>query len=476
MREDNASMNGPENGAATAAAGHAGMLPSERRAAGGLALIYACRMLGLFLIFPVFSLYAGDLDGATPLLVGLALGIYGLTQAALQIPFGMLSDRFGRKPVIAAGLLVFVLGSLVAAGADSIYGVVAGRALQGAGAVAAAIMALAADLSREEQRTKMMATMGMSIGLSFVVAMLAGPLLASWLDLSGLFAVTALLAALAIAVLYALVPTPRSSSRHRDTQASPGQFGALLRDPQLLRLDVGIFVLHLVITASFVAVPLALRDAGLSSTEHWQVYLPALIGSVAVMIPAIIYAEARRRMKPVFVAAVAGIVIAELALALLSGTIYGLFAALLLFFCAFNVLEASLPSLVSKLAPPDRKGSAMGIYSSSQFLGAFCGGLLGGGLFGAFGAGGVFYACALLALAWLGLAASMRQPPHLSSYLLRVGPQAGEAADRLADQLCAVPGVAEAVVVAEEGVAYLKVDKRALDEAALRRFGVNPAA
>jgi predicted MFS family arabinose efflux permease len=452
------------------------MYPAERRATLALAGVYAVRMLGLFMILPVFALYAEGLEGFTPLWVGLAIGIYGFTQAVLQLPLGMLSDRIGRKPVIVAGLLVFALGSVIAALADSVQMVVLGRALQGAGAVAAALMALAADLTREEQRTKAMAMIGASIGLAFAVALVLGPVLAAWVELSGIFWLTALLALCAVALVIWVVPRPTRLSHHRDAQATPTQFGAVLADPQLLRLDFGILVLHLVLTANFVVIPLMLRDQGaLAPAQHWLLYLPVIGGSFLVMLPFLLLAERRRRLKPVFVAAVALLAIAQLSFVWDQHSFFGLAISLFLFFTAFNLLEASLPSLVSKVAPPDRKGTALGIYSTSQFMGIFLGGLLGGAAYGAFGFPAVFLGGTVLIGVWLVLAATMRRPRFLSNFLLKVGPVDAGAAGALVRELTRVRGVAEAVVVAEEGIAYLKVERHALDRERLREFSVNPA-
>lgn len=447
------------------------MTASERRATWSLAAIFSTRMLGLFMILPVFALYAQHLEGSTPALMGLAIGIYGLFQAILGIPFGMISDRVGRKPVIVAGLIIFAIGSVVAAEASSIWGVILGRAMQGGGAIAAVVMALAADLTREEHRVKSMATIGASIGLSFTAALIAGPLLNKWIGVPGIFWLTALLGLAAIAVLYLWVPQPVQSKMHRDAEAVPAYFGAVLRDPQLLRLDFGVFALHMLLTASFVAVPIAMRDhAGLAADHHWMVYLGVMIVSIAVMIPFVIIAEKRRKMKQIFVGAIALLAVSELVLMAEWHTLAGIIFGLLLFFIAFNLLEATLPSLIAKITPPDKKGTAMGVYSSSQFFGAFCGGALGGWLYGVAGFTWVFGFCAMVAIVWCGLAATMRQPRYLSSQLLHVGEMSPSEAELLAQRLARVRGVAEAVVIVEEGVAYLKVDKAILDIDALREF------
>jgi len=354
------------------------MLVTEKRAAFSLSLVYAFRMLGLFMILPVFSLYADDFSGATPVLIGLAIGIYGLTQGLFQLPFGFLSDRFGRKKIIVAGLLVFAIGSVVAANADTIYEIIAGRALQGLGAIAAAVMALAADLTREEVRLRVMAFIGMSIGLSFMISMVIGPLLAARYGLPILFWITAGLALAGILVIIFITPQPRSQGFHRDTQLSLGDVGKVLKNPELLRLDLGIFVLHLVLSATFVVFPLVLRDSfQVAESLHWKTYLPVFALSVVVMVPMIIVAEKFRKAKSMFLLGIAIVLIAELGLAG-AKTYEWIFAMLVLFFAGFNFLEASLPSLVARIAPADMKGTAMGLFSSSQFLGAFCGGVIGG--------------------------------------------------------------------------------------------------
>jgi MFS family permease len=446
------------------------MTKTERRAALSLAGIYSFRMLGLFMILPVFALYAQGLVSSTPALIGMAIGIYGLTQGVLQIPFGLLSDRIGRKPVITAGLLLFALGSVVAAMSTDIYGIIAGRALQGAGAIAAAIMALAADLTRDEHRVKVNAIIGMSIGTSFSVAMVAGPILDKWIGVSGIFWLTSVLAIGGILILLFSVPSPVQSRLHRDAQTVPEQLKEVIRDSQLLRLDFGIFTLHLVLTSVFVVVPLMLQTEGVMNDRQWEIYLPVMILSIFAMVPFIIMAEKKRRMKQVFVGAIVVLVVAVTGLMLSQGSLFETAFSLWLYFAAFNLLEASLPSLIAKVAPPQSKGTAMGVYSSAQFVGVFIGGAMGGLLHGRYGISGVFLFDIAVLLVWLYLAATMRSPRYLSSYILRVGPLDAAQARELSNELTAVQGVAEAVVLVEDGTAYLKVDSKALDEAALRRF------
>ena len=438
----------------------------ERHAGISLALIYAFRMLGLFMILPVFAIYAEDLPEATPMLTGLALGIYGLTQAVLQIPFGMLSDKVGRKPVIAGGLLIFAAGSLVAASADGIYGIIAGRALQGAGAIAAALMALAADLSTEEHRMRMMALIGMSIGAAFAVSMVLGPVLNELIGVSGIFAGTAVLAVMGIGILYLFVPDPSESHFHRDAELQTSSLKAVLKTVDLLRLDVGIFTLHFVLMSVFLVIPLELRDdAGLASSQHWQLYLPVFIVSVILMVPFILLSERKDLMKPVFVGSIAALIVAVLGL--LSGrdlTTITIF--LLLFFTAFNLLEASLPSLVAKTAHADQKGTAMGVYSSSQFMGAFAGGAAGGLAHNIWGIDGAYTVALLMLSIWLMIAVFMKKPGNLSTYLMKV-------ADVTEQELLAITGVIEVTIIKSEGVAYLKVNKSILDEKKLTSMAVD---
>jgi MFS family permease len=383
------------------------MSPEERRAGASLASIFALRMLGLFLILPVFSVYAKTLPGGDNLaLVGLALGAYGLTQAFFQIPYGIASDLWGRKLIIVIGLVIFAFGSFVAAWAPDMHWIIVGRVLQGAGAISAAVTALAADLTREEHRTKVMAMIGSSIGLVFALSLVGSPLLYGWIGMAGLFSLTGILALLAIVLLLKVVPAAPTLLGHKKLPLRQ-----VLFDADLLRLNLGIGLLHMVQMAMFVVLPHALvNHGGLAATAHWKVYLPAVLVSFAVMVPAIIAAERKDKMRPIFCGAVALLVVVQLGLLFFGQSLWTLTLWLLLFFVAFNILEATLPSLVSRTAPPAAKGAALGIYNTTQAVGLFIGGAAGGYIAQHFGDNAVFAAGAGLMVLWLVVANSMNFP------------------------------------------------------------------
>lgn len=385
------------------------MTPTERRASGSLATVFAARMLGLFLVLPVFALEAARYPGGDdPALIGLAMGIYGLTQGILQIPFGMASDRFGRKRVIVLGLLVFAAGSFLAAAAGSLTWLIIGRALQGAGAVSAAVTALLADQTRDEVRTKAMALVGASIGLMFALSLVAAPLMASHIGLAGLFAVTGLLALSCIAVV--LWWTPAEPVLHKNVPR--GSLAEVLSHTPLLRLDVGVFILHAVQLAMWVGIPALLVAAGLAKEDHWQVYLPAVLASFVVMGMTLFPLERRGYLRAVFLASIGLVTLVQLGLLLAvpRPQVAVLAFFLFVFFCGFNVLEATQPSMASRVAPPHARGAALGVYNTLQSLGFFAGGAVGGWLAKNVGWQGLFGACAALMLLWLVVAWPMRAP------------------------------------------------------------------
>jgi MFS family permease len=384
------------------------MSPQELRAGASLAGIFGLRMLGLFLILPVFAVHAPQLAGGDNLtLVGVALGAYGLAQAVLHLPFGMASDRWGRKPVIVLGLVILAAGSFLAASATDIWTAIAGRTLQGAGAISSVVVAFAADLTREQHRAKTMGMIGAMIGFSFALSLVAAPALYRSIGMGGLFVLTGALALGAIGVLALLVPPAPPRPAARQAQAG-GALRTSLLDRELMRLNLGIFVLHVVQMAMFVVVPPLLVAAGLPLADHWLVYLPVVLASFALMLPPVLHADRRNAARPVMIGAIALLVAVEAGFAVAGARLAVMAALLLVFFAAFNVLEALIPSLVSRIAPAHTRGTALGVYNTSQSLGLFVGGLAGGWIAGRYGAAAVFGACAALALAWLALAIGMR--------------------------------------------------------------------
>ncbi|NRO94628.1 MFS transporter [Paraburkholderia sp. NMBU_R16] len=383
------------------------MSAPELRATVALAGIFALRMLGLFMIMPVFSVYAKTIPGGdNVLLVGIALGAYGVTQSMLYIFYGWASDKLGRKPVIAAGLLIFAIGSFVAAIGHSMAWIIVGRVIQGMGAVSSAVIAFIADLTAEEHRTKAMAMVGGSIGISFAVAIVGAPIVFHWVGMSGLFTLVGVLSVLAVGVVLWIVPDAPKPVHVR------APFAEVLRNVELLRLNFGVLVLHATQTALFLVVPRILESGGLPVASHWKVYLPVMGLSFVMMVPAIIAAEKRGKMKPVLVGAIGLILFGQLLLGTAPHTILTVAAILFVYFLGFNILEASQPSLVSKLAPGTRKGAAAGVYNTTQSIGLALGGVVGGWLMKSAGPNAVFFACSGLVLGWLIIAANMKTPPR----------------------------------------------------------------
>ena len=441
----------------------------EKRSAMALASVYAIRMFGLFTLLPVLSLFGRDLPQATPLLIGLAIGIYGFTQALLQIPLGMLSDRWGRKRVITLGLLVFTLGSFYASVTNDIYDLIIARALQGAGAIAAVIMALVADLSREQQRTKMMAFVGASIGGSFILALVAGPVLAAWVGVPGLFQIITLSGLVGILLIWFAVPAePAVAVTPRKVRLV-----SVLADTELFRLNSGIFVLHLLLTAAFLVVPLMLQDQlGLAKADHSWVYLGVMLASFVVMVPLIIIAERQHRHKQIILVAAGLMLIALLVLGTLPVNLLIFLALLWIFFIGFNVLEASLPSWVSKRAPGEHRGVTMGVYATFQFLGAFVGGAAGGYMYGQGGAQAVFIMGAVLISVWFVVAFGLKSPKKLQQQTVNIQRFDGEPDTLITRRFLDIPGVRRVVLAKQDGVAYLAVDDE-LDPQYLQQLELN---
>ncbi len=443
------------------------MSSTERRATISLASIYGLRMLGMFLILPIFAIYAKTLDGGqSQTMVGLALGAYGLTQVLLQLPFGIASDKYGRKKVIYVGMIVFVIGSVVAAIGTDIITVIIGRAIQGAGAVSAVVMALVADSTREEHRTKAMATIGGTIGVTFALSLVAGPLLNQSIGVPGIFWMTAILASFAILVVKFLVPNPVNSHFHSDTETAPDKIKDVLSNTQLLRLNLGAFSLHAAQMAMFIVVPFALNEtSGLHVNQHWMVYLPVLVISFVMMIPAIIYAEKRAKLKPVFIGAVAILLAAQLLFAATIHQFWGVVAALFFYFLAFNLLEATLPSLISKMAPAASKGTAIGVHNTAQSLGVFVGALAGGFLSQHYGFASVFIFCSVLIGFWLLSALGMKTPPSVKTKMYHVESLNDKEASALKVEIEKMVGVEEVAVLAEESTLIVKINNQQTVEA-----------
>ena len=435
------------------------MTPLELRATWGLGSIFSLRMLGMFMVLPILTSYGLHLQGASEFLVGVAIGIYGLSQALFQIPFGLMSDKIGRKPLIIFGLVIFIIGSVVAALSDSIWGIIIGRALQGAGAISAAVMALLSDLTREQNRTKAMAFLGISFGVTFAIALVLGPIITHMVGLSGLFWGITLLAIGAIMVTIFVVPNSRHHIVNRESAFVKSNLKTVLVHPPLLKLNIGILCLHALLMSSFVALPLIMTDAGYLAKDHWKAYLITMLLAFVTVLPFIIYAEKYRKMKQVFLFCIVVLALAEVTLWLSGNHLWVIFVGIQLFFIAFNVMEAILPSLISKEAPAGYKGTAMGVYSTSQFLGVAIGGILGGWLYDFDGANTVFISGLVLTIIWFAISLTMKQPPYVSSIRL-VLPHRFKNITRLKQQLESQEGVIDVIVIDEEMSVYVKIDRK----------------
>lgn len=436
-----------------------------------IAAIFSFRMLGLFMLIPVFTVFATQLQGATPALIGLALGSYGLSQGILQMPFGMLSDRFGRKPILTIGLLFFIGGSILGALSHSIYTMILARTLQGTGAIGSVLIALLADLTPDEQRTKAMAVIGMTIGLSFSLAMVLSPALTHHYGLAGIFYLTAVLALLGLLLLHTVIPTPTKERFHIDSEADSSLLKIVIRNKHLQRLNAGIFFQHFILTATFYAIPFLLQQQIKEGhlAEQWHFYLPLMIFAFLLMVPFILLAEKKRQMKFVFLLSVFIILVAQFFLALTGQHWLSLCALMFLYFAAFNILEALLPSLVSKQAGPTSKGTAMGVYSSSQFLGIFVGGLAAGLLYQFAGNLGIFFCNAAISLLWLSLSFFMKPEAYLSTVILSYPSTVKNETD-LERQLKKLPGIKEVLIAKEERVIYVRVDKASYQSGSAEKF------
>jgi MFS family permease len=441
------------------------MTRTELRAGVALAFIISLRMLGLFLVLPVFAVFARTLPGGDNIFwVGLAFGMFGLSQGVMQIPLGAASDRFGRKRIIVIGLLLYAAGSVMAAWAPDIDWMIAARILQGSGAISAAATALVADLVRDQHRTKVMAVIGSSIGLVFAGSLVLSPALYGWIGMEGIFLLIGGLALAAIPLLLFVVPDPDHAPI-----VQPSPFARVLGDRQLMRLNFGMFVVHMVQMAMFLMVPLALvKVMGLPVADHWKLYFPVVMASFVLMVPAIIWAERNARVKTVFLASILTLIASQLMFLLNLDLAWVLVGALFVFFVAFNLLEATLPSLVSRIAPPDAKGAALGVFNTAQSFGAATGSAVGGAIALRFGDQGVYLFCTVLAVAWWLWARSMQPPPVVALREYVIGDHVD--LDALRVQLARLPGVREARIEAERRMAFVKVNLELWDEDGARRL------
>ena len=448
------------------------MHTKERTAVIFLSAIMAFRMIGLFMLLPVFALYIFQISFATPTLIGVAVGIYGLTQAFFQIPFGILSDRIGRKPIITIGLVLLGIGSAIAALSHSIYGIILGRAIQGTGAIGSAILAMIADLTRDEERSKAMAWVGISIGFSFAIALILGPTINVWFHLEGIFWTTLVFSVTGLVLLYTVVPTttPSPTLIHSKMESKKDYFKTVLCNTQLLRLYIGIFSLHCILTAMFIGIPMLLSQQ-INLTEHEQIllYFSIMLFAFIIIIPLIGITEKKRQLKSFFIISIVFLIACQLLLLMFHRSVIQVSILLLAFFTAFTFLEAVLPAWISKIAPIRYKGTAMGIYSSAQFFGIFIGGSIGGWVFGDFHLTRLFFFCSVVGFIWLLLTLNIKHPPYLSTVTIKIDDYLKKNMNQLNDNISKISGVAETAILQYENLIYCKIDKKIISEDELRK-------
>ncbi|AIN47188.1 MFS transporter [Candidatus Palibaumannia cicadellinicola] len=446
------------------------MTSIELRAIWGLGAVLTLRMLGIFMVLPVLTTYGMKLQGASESMIGLAIGIYGLVQSIFQIPSGLVSDRVGCKPLIISGLLIFMLGSIIAALTNSIWGVIIGRALQGTGTITAAVMAMLSDLTREQNRTKAMAFIGISFSIAFATSIVLGPIITQAIGLSGLFWGIATLTLVSVVIAIIVVPVSHNHTLNRESSIIHTSFGTILAHTQLLKLNFSIFCLHTILMLNFIVLPQIMICAHILPVDQWKVYLVALLVSFVIVVPCIIYAEIKRRIKHVFISSVIILLCTEILLLNVSHHQWMLFTGIELFFLVFNVMEVILPSLISKEAPAGLKGTAMGFYSTSQFLGVAFGGIMGGWLFQLLGASLVILTGVIVALVWWLVSITLHEPPYVTSLRITLPSLNTSTKEQLIQFLLAEPEVTEVVVIPEERSAYIKVDTKQINSIVLNKL------
>ena len=441
----------------------------ELSAASSIGLLYLIRMLGLFMVLPVLPLLAPQIDSATPLLIGLAIGVYGLSQGLLQIPMGLLSDRIGRKPVIAGGLALFILGSLVAAQADDIYGMIVGRFLQGCGAIASTLMALMSDLTRVDQRSKSMAIIGIAIAGSFGLSLVLGPIIGNEYGLAGIFNLTAILGIVGLCFLLVVIPSPQVRSTNLDSTVQRGRLQTVLRDLGLWRLNISVMFLHYLLVSAFSVFPVLFEGTGqIPVDKHSLYYLGTLLTSFILMLPFMWLADRISDIRPMLVVMVS-LFLGALVLMRWSGAYYPVLAAMVLFFMAFNLLEVVLPAQVSKLAAAGSRGTSMGVYTTCQFFGIFLGGIVSGWILSVGGITDLVYTNMAIVMVWLIISGTFPKIAQMGSRTIQLGNLDALSAKQRAETLLSVHGVIDAVIIEADQVAYLKVDEQIIDDQQLKQ-------
>ncbi|UDG79164.1 Inner membrane transport protein YajR [Candidatus Ecksteinia adelgidicola] len=447
------------------------MTALERRTTFGLSVILSLRMFGIFMVLPALTTYGMYLNGANKVLIGIAIGVYGLCQAIFQIPLGFISDSIGRKPIIIGGLIIFMFGSIIPIINHSIWGVILGRALQGAGTITSSVMALLSDLIREQNYTKAMAFIGINFGIIFTLSIVLGPIITHIFNIHTLFLISASLAFIGIILTLVIVPSSISNKRllNRNTNIMCDNFLKVLKNKRLLKLNFDIMCLHVLLISIFIALPFSIEKAGLNVSEHWKIYLVTMLISFIIMIFVIIYAEKYRHIKQVFIGSIAILFFSETLMWLPGNHLWSVITGIQLFFIGFNIMEAILPSLISKESPLGCKGTAMGIYSTSQFIGVAIGGIFGGWLYHLKGTVLVFILGSILSFVWMYISRTMKEPSYFSSLKIKLSSLTMKSTI-LESYLKNQPGIKEVIIIPEEDSIYVKVDVKKVNRSQIEKL------